>query len=69
MAEPKRSEQAGQLITNAIKLGGLTVVFWVPPGLADLDQTVRLGLAAFMMAGAQGLDQFLKAFFQTGERK
>jgi hypothetical protein len=61
--QPQPLEQAGFVVTNLIKLGGLVLVFHdaltAPPGL----DPVTLGIAAFMMAGAQGLDTFFQSFF------
>ena len=63
------AEQTSFVVTNLIKLGGLVLVFHdaftPPPGI----DPVTLGGAAFMMAGAQGLDSFFRAFFGTEGRK
>lgn len=67
MSQPRNtSGRVGLAITNAIKLGGLALVFYDaltdPPGM----DPATLGLAAFMMAGAQGFESFLRAFLGTG---
>lgn len=67
-SEPSAGEQAGFVITNLIKLGGLVLVlhdaFSAPPGV----DPGTLAIAAFMMAGAQGLDSFFTAFFGGGKK-
>lgn len=65
MASSAKREQAdriGRAITQLIRLGGLVLVFvdafTGPPGI---DPSTWAG-AAFMMAGAQGLDAARDAF-------
>lgn len=66
--EPTAGERAGFVITNLIKLGGLVLVmhdaFTDPSGV----DPGTLAIAAFMMAGAQGLDSFFQAFFGGGRK-
>lgn len=56
------------VVTNLIKLGGLVLVFHDaftdPPGL----DPATLAVAAFMMAGAQGIDSFLQNFFGGSQK-
>jgi hypothetical protein len=62
------SGRASLVVTNLIKLGGLALVFHdaltKPPGV---DFGV-IGLAAFMMAGATGLETFIQGFFNHSPR-
>ena len=50
-------ERFGLVVTNLIKLGGLVFVF-----THELTPEA-LGLAAFMLAGAQGIEQLFKGVF------
>ena len=56
MNEPRQSgfEQFGLVVTNLIKLGGLVFVF-----TKELTPE-SLALAAFMLAGAQGIESVVK---------
>jgi len=61
--------RAASAVTLLIKLGGLVfagneVLFVGPP----YDALV-FGLAAFMMAGAVGIDTFINSFLKSGDRK
>ena len=61
--------RAASGVTLLIKLGGLVfagneVLFVGPP-----YDPVVFGLAAFMMAGAVGIDTFINSFLKPGERK
>jgi hypothetical protein len=63
--EPKDRLSApayGLLITNLIKLGGLGVAI-NEALLRSEARSVALGLAAFMMAGAQGVETVLDKLF------
>jgi hypothetical protein len=54
--------QVGLIITNLTKLAGLVVVV----NEALFEPVLRpevIGIAALMMAGAQGLESFLRSFF------
>jgi hypothetical protein len=57
-----RAGRAGLVITNLTKLAGLVIVV----NEALLEPVLRpqvVGIAALMMAGAQGLETFLRSFF------
>lgn len=61
-------ERAGLLITNLIKLGGLVLVFYdafTPP--SGIAASTWAG-AAFMMAGAQGIETFITSLFGGPKR-
>lgn len=62
---PPAAERLSLTITNLIRLGGFVLVIKVglfaPPD-APID-TRLLGVAAFMMAGAQLTDTLISAFF------
>ena len=55
----------GLVITNATKLAGLAVVIGEVFVRSEL-RPIALAVAAFMMAGAQGLETFLEKFLGTG---
>lgn len=59
MTSPSRSGQGGPVVTNVIKLCGVLILFvdafTAPAGIAPETWAG----AAFMMAGAQGIESFL----------
>lgn len=57
------TERVGGHVTQLIRLGGLVVALNEVLLQKDGGSTHGLLLGAFMMAGAQGLDSFLTAFF------
>lgn len=60
--DPTNPGQVGLVITNLTKLAGLVVVV----NEALFEPVLRpevIGIAALMMAGAQGLETFLRSFF------
>jgi hypothetical protein len=62
-----KAAQWGGVVTSLIKLGGLILaaneaLFQPPP-----HDAVVFGLAAFMMAGAQGIDSLLGSIFSGGK--
>jgi hypothetical protein len=70
-APPERTEvpavRVASQVTNAIKLGGLLIAGNEAILQDSPHDAVVFAVAAFMMAGAQGLDSFLTAFF--GDKK
>jgi hypothetical protein len=63
---PNKAAQWGGVVTSLIKLGGLILagneaLFQPAP-----HDAVVFGLAAFMMAGAQGIDSLLASIFSAG---
>lgn len=59
---PARGAQIGFLVTNLIKLGGLVIA--VNEGLLRTEvRPVVIGVAAFMMAGAQYSETFFDRLF------
>jgi hypothetical protein len=62
--QPPRTQpdRVGRIITNLIKLGGLIVVL-APVFRGGEPTTTTIAGAAFMMAGAQGIETFLTSFF------
>lgn len=51
-----------EVVTNAIKLGGLVIAINEALIRTEL-RPAGLAVAGFMMAGAQGIESFLNAFF------
>lgn len=67
-ASPSKAVQWGGVVTSLIKLGGLVLagneaLLQPPP-----HDALVFGLAAFMMAGAQGIDSFLGSIMQSGRK-
>lgn len=61
---PSNGERAGYVVTNVIKLTGVAIVVGEILVRSDVRPSV-LALAAFMMAGAQGIESFARSFFGT----
>ena len=61
--QPSRSEQAGFLVTNTIKLGGLAIALIEVLARPEI-RPGALAISALMMAGAQSLESFFQAFFR-----
>ena len=59
--------KAASAVTNLIKLGGLAIAGNEALMQDSPHDPVVFAVAAFMMAGAQGLDSFLTNFF--GDKK
>lgn len=59
--------KAATAVTNLIKLGGLAIAGNEAILQGSPHDPVVFAVAAFMMAGAQGVDSFLNNFF--GEKK
>lgn len=59
---PSNGKLSTLVVTNIIKLGGLVLA--MREGLQTEVRPVVLGVAAFMMAGAQGVENFLLRFFE-----
>lgn len=57
---PSNGKLSTLVVTNGIKLGGLYLA--VREGVQETVSPSVLALAAFMMAGAQGLENFLLRF-------
>lgn len=62
-ASPGTATTVTLIITNATKLVGLVIA--INEGLirAGDVRPIKIALAAFMLAGAQGAEQFFKSFF------
>ena len=59
---PATTGRVGLIITNLTKLAGLVIVVNEALFVPTLRPEV-IGVAALMMAGAQGLETFLRSFF------
>jgi hypothetical protein len=61
-----RAAQWGGVVTSLIKLGGLILAGNEALFQSAPHDAVVFGLAAFMMAGAQGIDSLLSSIFTAG---
>jgi hypothetical protein len=55
-------DRLGNFVSQAVRLGGLVVVL-NEIFTQDTLRPAALAIAALMIAGAQGLEQFLRSFF------
>lgn len=61
--------QWGGIVTSLIKLGGLTIASNEALLNSAPHDAVVFGVAAFMMAGAQGIDSLLGSIFSSRPAK
>lgn len=62
------AERYAQFFTAAVKVAGLVIAIKEALIVDPPRDPVVFAIAAFMMAGAQGLDQFLSSFFGGGRK-
>jgi len=63
---PSSTVRTANIITTLIKLGGLAIATNEAFIVSPPRDAVVLGLAAFMMAGAQGLENLINNFVPGG---